>query len=142
MFTRLKNVCGFSIKELFMTLVVMGILCALAIPPYFLMQETRHQTLVQAVLQNLETKIKTYKNEKGEFPQQLDSEPTDKVCQSCFSNILEEKLKNQNHWYKTSATTYSYSFNVCKENCLSQADYILKYDPLQGSVNILQIPSK
>lgn len=140
MLLRLKNQKGFSIKELVMTLVVMGLLCGLAVAPYNMMQNARITTRLQAVLQNLETKLRVYKTDKGDFPQTLDESPVGQVCQNCFATVLHHIAK-QEQWFKVSATHYLFSATAqgSQESDFRKAkDFDVEYEPSQGQFTILQ----
>ncbi len=142
MLQKLKNQKGFSLKELAMTLVVMGLLCGLAVVPYNMMQNARITTRLQAVLQNLETKLRVYKNDKGNFPQSLDDSPAGQVCQNCFATVLNH-VPQQEKWFKMSATQYLFaasSSGIQENDFRKTKDFAIEYQPTTGQFTIQQNP--
>lgn len=136
---------GFSIKELIMVMVVIGILCIAAIPQFYAMQNSRRQTQMEIIVRQVQSgifKIKTADKELSvPIPEILDNEPINQTCQNCFSLILEEGIEN-NLWYKLSATEYLYSRNGNFESAddyKESGDFKISYDKETGTLLATQI---
>lgn len=136
------NQNGFTIKELVMTVVVLGILCGLAIPPYYMMQESRAVTRMEQVLQRLHIQISAIKNSTESFPQVLDGEASQQVCQNCFANIDKAKM-DQSLWYKKAEGTYLFSPNgtgQSEADFSESGDYRITYLPAEGRFDVVVLP--
>lgn len=136
----LKNQSGFTIKELLMTFVVIGILCVLAIPPYYMMQESRAVTRMEHVLQKVRVQLSAIYNSKGTFPETLDDDKTSAICQSCFSFVKADAM-NQKLWFKKSKNVYYFSPNGAGEaeaDFLEKGDYRITYFPKEGRLDAFQ----
>ena len=142
MLKSLSDQNGFSIQELVMTLGLMGLLCALAIIPYNMMQNSRITTRLQAVVQNLETQVRAAQNDKGVFPPVLDQSAIGAVCQNCFAELLSY-LPQEDHWFKVSDTEYLFSAKVSgtqESDFRKSKDFHIQYQPTDGQFVIQQIP--
>lgn len=140
---RLFSTAGFSIKELIMTLVVIGILGVIAIPPYFSLQETRRVTRMQRLVKQLNVSVNVIKNSDGAYPKTLDNASNGEFCKACFVNLVPRLKVDQSEWYKVSDTEYLFfldGFDAKKANFELKGDYRITYDPNAGTFDIRQNP--
>lgn len=140
----MKNL-GFTIKELLMVIVVIGILCLAAIPQYFAMQNTRRHTEMEKIVKKVQAAIfqgkKTHEDQNTTFPSALDREPINRKCLNCFSLILNKGVKNP-LWFKISETEYLYSRNGNTntiEDYKESGDFKITYDTKTGTLIATQI---
>ncbi len=63
-----KNQKGFTIIELLVVIVIIGILVALALPNLFAAQARGRDTERKNDLKNLQQKLETYFNDNGQYP--------------------------------------------------------------------------
>lgn len=138
----LKNQKGVTLSELAMTFVVLGILSFVAVVPYRMMQAEREATRLQAVLQNIETKVRVYKNDQGAFPLALDTNPSGQVCTTCFELVLNH-VAQQNHWFKVSDTNYLFSAEPTgqsESDFRKPQDFVINYLSTDGIFVSVQNP--
>lgn len=102
------NQKGFTIIELLVVIVIIGILVALALPNLFSAQARGRDTDRKNELKNLQTKLETHFNDNGEYPATLaglDPAPT-----------TEETTDPRNNAYTYTLTGDSYTLTATLEN--------------------------
>lgn len=134
---------GFTIKELLMVIVVIGILCGMAIPSYYHLQTQRLSSEIQKTVTLLQTSLDSIVKQSAAqsfqnkvLPEFLDSEPINQPCLNCFSQILKHGVSDKN-WVKSGDREYFYtSRSISKDSAVSPAkgDFRLIYDNNKGQV--------
>jgi len=98
---------GFTLIELIMIIVVLGILAAVAVPKYFDLQTQARDSAEKGVVGGVRGGIHTYFAQNRAYPGSLDSAAIG-ACNStniCFDTVLQQGgITSQ--WNKTGATVY------------------------------------
>jgi prepilin-type N-terminal cleavage/methylation domain-containing protein len=127
------NKKGFTLVELVMVIVILGILAAVAIPYFYNLSADARDAAEQGVLGGIRAGITTYYANNKTFPATLDA-ATNAVCSgtnACFNTILAQGGITSSEWAKASATSYvhtgtntsTYTYTpasgqfVCSTNC-------------------------
>ncbi len=108
--SRIGNRSGFTLIELIMVIVVLGILAAVAVPKYFDMQGQAEVAAEKGVVGGVRAGIQTYFAQNKEFPATLDTVTAPNDCSPtsiCFNTILNQGAITDPEWSKDSATTYT-----------------------------------
>lgn len=98
---------GFTLIELIMIIVILGILAAVAVPKYVNLQKDAQIAAEKGVVGGVRAGIHTYYAQNKSFPGSLDSAAV-AVCSStnaCFDAILAQGGITAD-WEKTDASTY------------------------------------
>ncbi|MFA5089079.1 MAG: type II secretion system protein [Candidatus Omnitrophota bacterium] len=102
---------GFTLVELVMIIVLLGILAAVAIPRYFNLSTDATQAAEKGVLGGVRAGISTYFAQNKAFPSNLDSIATYPVscvaATPCFDTVLAQGGVTEGGWIKTAANTYT-----------------------------------
>jgi prepilin-type N-terminal cleavage/methylation domain-containing protein len=104
----MKNQQGFTLIELVMIIVILGILAAVAVPQYFNLTGDAQTSSERGVVGGVRAGIQTYFAQNRAFPAALDA-ATVAACTGanpCFTNVLSQGGITAD-WTKASATTYS-----------------------------------
>jgi len=99
---------GFTLIELIMIIVILGILAAVAVPKYFNLTTDAQTAAERGVIGGVRAGIQTYFANSKAFPSSLDS-ATNAACSStnaCFTNVLSQGGVTSD-WTKATATTYT-----------------------------------
>ncbi len=99
---------AFTLIELIMVIVILGILAAVAIPKYFDLQKDAKTSAEKGILGGVRSGIHTYYAQNKAWPAALDSAST-AACSSanaCFTTVLAQGGVTED-WTKASATTYT-----------------------------------
>jgi len=118
----MKKRKGFTLIELVMVILLLGILAVVAIPKYFDLQNDAKDAAEKGVLGAVRAGVYTYFAKNRAYPATLDGASTG-VCSStttpCFDNVLAQGGISDSSWQKTSATVYrgpanatAYTYNV------------------------------
>lgn len=102
------NKRGFTLIELIMIIVILGILAAVAIPKYYDLQSDAKTAAEKGVVGGVRSGIHTYFAQNKAYPASLDSAST-AACSSanaCFTTVLSQGGITSD-WTKASATTYT-----------------------------------
>jgi MSHA pilin protein MshA len=99
---------GFTLVELVMVIVILGILAIVAIPKFFSLQDDAKEAAEKGVVGAVRSGISNYfAANKGVWPATLDS-ATNAACSSsniCFGTVLNSGMTAD--WTKNSSTTYT-----------------------------------
>ena len=99
---------GFTLIELIMIIVILGILAAVAVPKYFDLQATAKTAAEKGVVGGVRAGIYTYFANNKAYPATLDS-ATVAACAAaniCFDTVLQQGGITSD-WTKASATSYT-----------------------------------
>ena len=98
---------GFTLIELIMVIVLLGLLAIVAIPKYYDLTTSAKTAAEKGVVGGVRSGIYTYFANNKAYPATLDS-ATNAACSAanpCFSTVLAQPV--QQDWTKASATTYT-----------------------------------
>jgi len=104
----MKRKSGFTLIELIMIIVILGILAAVAVPQYFNLSTTAQTAAERGVVGGVRSGIQTYFAQNRAFPATLDA-ATNAACSStnaCFTTVLSQGGITAD-WTKATATTYT-----------------------------------
>ncbi len=104
----LKNQKGFTLIELIMVIVLLGILAIVAIPKYYDLQTDAKTAAEKGVVGAVRSGIYTYFAKNKAYPASLDGYAAG-ACSAtvkCFDTVLDQGGVQQD-WTKASATTYT-----------------------------------
>jgi len=99
---------GFTLIELVMVIVILGILAAVAVPKYFDLQAQAKTAAEKGVVGGVRAGITTYFAQNKAYPSNLDS-ATNTACTTtniCFDTVLQQGGVTSD-WAKASATSYT-----------------------------------
>ncbi|MFA5090851.1 MAG: prepilin-type N-terminal cleavage/methylation domain-containing protein [Candidatus Omnitrophota bacterium] len=99
---------GFTLIELIMVIVILGILAVVAIPKYFDLQSDAKLAAEKGVIGGVRSGVYTYYAKYRVFPATLDNVSSNTTCNStnpCFATVLMQGITSD--WQKASATTYT-----------------------------------
>jgi prepilin-type N-terminal cleavage/methylation domain-containing protein len=85
------NKKGFTLIELIMVIVILGILAAVAVPQYFNLQAQAQNASERGVVGGIRAGIQTYFAQNRAFPAALDTVGAGTACgtaTACFINVL------------------------------------------------------
>ncbi|MDD5560677.1 MAG: prepilin-type N-terminal cleavage/methylation domain-containing protein [Candidatus Omnitrophica bacterium] len=99
---------GFTLIELIMIIVILGILAAVAVPKYFDLQTSAKDAAEKGVVGGVRAGIYTYFAQNKAYPATLDSASTAACSASnvCFDTVLQQGGVISD-WTKATATTYT-----------------------------------
>lgn len=103
-----RNSKGFTLVELVMVIIILGILSVTAMPKFFNLQNDAKETAEKGVVGAVRSGIYTYfASNKGVWPAELDSAKTAACSTSnpCFSAVLSQQGVTSD-WAKTGKYTY------------------------------------
>ncbi|MBL7151288.1 MAG: type II secretion system protein [Candidatus Omnitrophica bacterium] len=105
---------GFTLIELVMIIVILGILSAVALPKYFDIQTSAKISAEKGVVGGVRAGLSTYYANQCVtttcvYPSTLDSASTGDCSTSnpCFDTVLAQGGITSDEWEKASATTYT-----------------------------------
>lgn len=104
----MQNRSGFTLIELIMIIVILGILSAVAIPKYYDLTNDAKNAAEKGVVGGVRAGIYTYFAQNKAFPATLDAAAI-AACtatNACFTTVLAQGGITAD-WAKTSATTYT-----------------------------------
>ncbi|HOW59551.1 MAG TPA: prepilin-type N-terminal cleavage/methylation domain-containing protein [Candidatus Omnitrophota bacterium] len=103
-----KNQRGFTLIELIMVIVLLGLLAIVAIPKYYDLTTDAKTAAEQGVVGAVRSGIYTYFAKNKAYPATLDAAAVGAcaVANKCFDTILDQGGIQQD-WTKASATTYT-----------------------------------
>jgi len=99
---------GFTLIELIMVIVILGILAVVAVPKYFDIQLQAKQSAEKGVVGGVRAGLQTYFAQNKAYPATLDS-ATAAACSLtnvCFDTVLQQGGITSD-WTKASTTTYT-----------------------------------
>lgn len=106
---------GFTIFELILVVAMIAILAVASLPVFFDISERSIVATSEAVVGAVRDALEIYRaNEmavtvgNGSYPPTLDSNPSGSTCETCFSGILENGLKDSS-WTKVSNSEYTFN---------------------------------
>lgn len=140
------SVSGFTLPELAMVLGVIAVLCLVSIPEFYVLQNSRRETEMYKVIQSMQVWLKGKKSPypataTPNFPAKLDNQQPKTICQSCFSEGMENPLDNAN-WYKVTDSDYFFSRDgdhSSPEDYQENGDFTIHYEASTGTLTANQI---
>lgn len=121
---------GFTTKELLMVLAVITLLCLIVIPPYYSLKSARRKARFERFVTQMNQKL----SEQEDPIQELDQNPNQSLCTSCFSNLVKNGINNS-QWFKKDKDTYLFSVcNLDEKSAEENADYSVKFDSQKQSI--------
>lgn len=126
---------GFTNKELVMVIVVLAILCLLAVPPFYALQNAHRRTGMEKTVMALETALKNGVD-RDALPAALDANPVQSPCLTCFDGVLNSGVADP-LWYKFTDNVYLFSTDGnhgAETDYQETGDFKITYDALKGSV--------
>ncbi len=115
----MRNKKGFTLIELVMVIVILGILAVVAAPKYFNLSASANQAAEQGVVGGVRSGISSYFAQNKAYPLTLDAAlpVACSTANACFTNVLSQGgITSQ--WTKVSNTLYrgptgtSYTYTV------------------------------
>ncbi|MFH1876289.1 MAG: prepilin-type N-terminal cleavage/methylation domain-containing protein [Candidatus Omnitrophota bacterium] len=99
---------GFTLIELIMIIVILGILAAVAIPKYYDLSSDAKNATEKGVVGGVRAGISTFFANNKTFPSTLDNASSAACTKAnpCFTNVLGQGGVTDD-WSKTSGTTYT-----------------------------------
>ena len=113
---RMKGNQGFTMIELILVIVVLGILAVFAFPQFFNFRTQARRSAMSGVVGSVRSAVNmTRANQLATggadaFPATLDAEAT-AVCTNCFAGVLQTGI-NVAQWSKTAALVYTYTVDA------------------------------
>lgn len=119
---KFKKEFGFTLIELIMVIVILGILAAVAIPKFFNLSGDANEAAEQGVVGGVRAGIQTYmaNDTNHSWPAALDPAPNG-ACSGanpCFVNVLAQGGITSADWSK-SGTTYTGPFTGTYTYCVT-----------------------
>ncbi len=104
----MKKHSGFTLIELIMVIVLLGLLAVVAIPKYYDLQSDAKAAAEKGVVGGVRSGIYTYFAKNKAYPAALDpaSVAACSAANACFTTVVDQGGVRQD-WTKASATTYT-----------------------------------
>lgn len=105
----MRNRSGFTLIELIMVIVVLGILAVVAIPKYYDLQDDAKTAAEKGVVGGVRAGIHTYFAKNKAYPGTLDGAAVGACDTStgCFVTVLSQGGITSSDWSKTGAAAYT-----------------------------------
>ncbi len=105
----MRQNAGFTLIELIMVIIILGILAVVAVPQYFNLAAQANTAAEQGVVGGVRGGITTYYAQNKAYPATLDSVANATACSitnPCFVTVLQQGGVTS-QWTKATATTYT-----------------------------------
>jgi len=90
---------GFTLIELIMVIVLLGILAVVAIPKYYDLTNDANEAAEKGVVGGVRAGIYTYFAQNKAYPATLDANAAG-ACVTCFNTVLSQGGVNDTNWTK------------------------------------------
>ena len=103
-----KNKKGFTLTELIMVIIILGLLAAVAVPKFFDLSGDANQAAEKGVVGGVRAGIQTYFAQNRAYPASLDSVAVSTTCSAtnvCFDTVLDQGGITED-WSKNASGNY------------------------------------
>jgi prepilin-type N-terminal cleavage/methylation domain-containing protein len=102
----MKNERGFTIMELLVVIVIIGVLAAIGVPAYKNMTDKAKATACEANRRTMKTGVMLYYVEQGEYPEAIDADTAGKGINEYVDNVGTFECKSEGTYSTAGGEVY------------------------------------